>query len=141
MLLIRLIHYVTAKWRIAALQLLLILSCLLFSIKNGYADDVFAFDNPQTEAHFQELLHTLRCPQCEGTSLAESNAPISQDLKKLIYQRLKQGESPKAIQQYLIARYGEAISFAPRSVWLNHLPLLLLGAITMILFKIYKTKR
>lgn len=73
----------------------------------------------------------LRCLVCQNESLADSNAPLAQDLKREIAERMAAGQSEAQIEAFLVARYGDFVRYrpplAPRTwlLWLG--PLLLLG--------------
>ncbi len=76
--------------------------------------------DPRQEAKAKALMDTLRCLVCQGQSIADSNAELAGDMRSLVRQRIQAGESPEAIRAFLIARYGDWVSFAPpidRSTW------------------------
>jgi cytochrome c-type biogenesis protein CcmH len=68
---------------------------------------------PAEEARAQALFHELRCLVCQNQSIAESNAPLAEDLRVLVRERLAMGESDRAIKDYLVARYGEFVLLRP----------------------------
>ncbi|MCH9780068.1 MAG: cytochrome c-type biogenesis protein CcmH [Alphaproteobacteria bacterium] len=63
----------------------------------------------------RDLETQLRCLTCDGQSVADSNAQFALDIRILIRERLQRGDSPAAIESYLIEQYGEYIAFSPRS--------------------------
>ena len=71
-------------------------------------------ENPAQEAEARALIDTLRCVQCQGQSIADSDAQIAGDLRNQVRLRIKAGEQPEAIRGWLIERYGDYISFEPR---------------------------
>lgn len=71
-------------------------------------------EDPAKEAQAQDLMLTLRCVQCQGQSIADSDAQIAGDLRNLVRLRIKAGERPEAIRAWLIERYGDYVSFQPR---------------------------
>lgn len=71
-------------------------------------------DNPGQEAAAQSLMQTLRCLQCQGQSIADSDAPIAGSMRSLVRERIARGEQPEAIRGWLIERYGDYVSYAPR---------------------------
>ena len=90
-------------------------------------------DDPQLEAKAQALMETLRCLQCQGQSIADSDASMAGDMRNQVRLRIKAGEDPEAIRHWLMERYGDYISYKPvlsETTWpLFALPLiLLLGA-------------
>ncbi|MEW9856903.1 cytochrome c-type biogenesis protein [Novosphingobium sp. M1R2S20] len=66
------------------------------------------------EAEAQALMQTLRCLQCQGQSIADSDAPIAGSMRSLVRERIAAGEEPEAIRSWLIERYGDYVSYAPR---------------------------
>ena len=103
--------------------------------QDGGIDAPFAnrqLQDPKLEARATALMETLRCIQCQGQSIADSDAPIAGAMRSEVRQRIKDGEKPEAIRKWLIARYGEYISYEPSlagsGLLLWFAPLLLLAA-------------
>lgn len=69
--------------------------------------------DPAREAKAQALMETLRCLQCQGQSIADSDAPIAGDMRNQVRLRINAGEDPEAIRRWLIERYGDYVSFKP----------------------------
>ena len=94
-------------------------------------------DDPAKEAKAKALMETLRCLQCQGQSIADSDAPIAGDMRNQVRLRVDAGEDPEAIRQWLVERYGDYVSYAPRvtaTTWpLFAAPLLLLAFAFMVL--------
>jgi cytochrome c-type biogenesis protein CcmH/NrfF len=65
------------------------------------------------EAAASELMKTLRCVECQGQSIADSDAPIAGMMRNEVRQRIAKGERPEEIRKWLVDRYGEYISFQP----------------------------
>lgn len=77
------------------------------------AIDVRDFDTPLQETRYRALIDELRCPKCQNTNLAGSDAGLAGDLKDRVYEQVKAGQSDAEIRDYLIARYGDFISYKP----------------------------
>jgi len=90
--------------------------------------------DPAREAQAKALMETIRCVVCQGQSVADSDADMAGDMRALIRQRIAAGEKPEAIRSWLIARYGDYITYDPPlsgvtlPLWLAPLLLLALGA-------------
>ena len=90
--------------------------------------------DPSKEAEATNLMETLRCIQCQGQSIADSDAPIAVAMRAEVRQRVDKGESTDSIRSLMIARYGEWVSFEPKAngggllLWLAPL-LILIGAV------------
>lgn len=69
--------------------------------------------DPQMEADATRLMHGLRCIQCQGQSIADSDAPMAATMRAEVRQQIAAGEKPESIRQWMIGRYGEWVSFEP----------------------------
>ena len=94
-------------------------------------------DDPAQEAKAQELMVTLRCLKCQSQSIADSDAPMAGDMRSQVRQRIASGEDPEAIRAWLVERYGDYVSYAPRVTpltWpLFALPVVLLAIAALLL--------
>jgi cytochrome c-type biogenesis protein CcmH len=76
----------------------------------------------------------LKCPECQGLSVADSQAPTSRAIRADIKRRIARGESDAEIRQAYIDRYGESILLSPQDsgvsllVWILPVVVLVLGA-------------
>ena len=90
--------------------------------------------DPAKEASARALMETLRCVVCQGQSIADSDATMAGDMRALVRGRIKAGETPTQVRDWLIARYGDYISYDPPlsavtwPLWLAPLVLLAAGA-------------
>lgn len=71
-------------------------------------------DDPKLEAKAQGLMETIRCLTCQSQSIADSDASIAGDMRSQIRERIAAGEDPEAIRTWLVARYGDYITYTPR---------------------------
>jgi cytochrome c-type biogenesis protein CcmH len=77
----------------------------------------------------------LKCPECEGLSVADSNAPTSRAIRTDVKKRIAEGQSNEEIRQAYVARYGEQILLQPGSsgisliVWVLPVVVLVAGAL------------
>ena len=71
-------------------------------------------EDPAQEAKAAALMASLRCLQCQGQSISDSDAAIAGDLRNQVRLRIKAGEDPEAIRGWLIDRYGDYVSYSPR---------------------------
>lgn len=70
-------------------------------------------EDPRLEAEASALMHTLRCLKCQSQSIADSDAPMAGDMRHQVRSRILAGESPAEIRGWLIARYGDYVSYEP----------------------------
>ncbi len=101
-------------------------------------DEVLA--DPALEARARALSSQLRCMVCQNQSIDDSNAELARDLRLLVRERLKNGDSDTAVIDYVVSRYGEFVLLNPRLrgetllLWGAPIVLFLAGATAMILF-------
>jgi cytochrome c-type biogenesis protein CcmH len=69
--------------------------------------------DPAQEAQAMRLMHSLRCIQCQGQSIADSDAAMAGTMRAEVRQQIAAGEKPQAIRSWMIDRYGEWVSFEP----------------------------
>jgi cytochrome c-type biogenesis protein CcmH len=93
---------------------LLGLALLALSLPVAAVIETYEFSDPVLEERYQLLSAELRCPKCQNQNIADSNAPISKDLRKLLHQQLEAGASDEEILDYMVARYGEFVRYRPR---------------------------
>jgi cytochrome c-type biogenesis protein CcmH len=92
-----------------------------------------ALSTPADESRARSLQKEFRCLVCQGQSLDESEAPLAADLRQLIRQRIKAGDTNPQIERYLVVRYGNFILMEPPfepstyGLWLAPLAVLVLG--------------
>jgi cytochrome c-type biogenesis protein CcmH len=70
--------------------------------------------NPALEARARSLSSELRCMVCQNQSIDDSDAPLARDLRLLVRERLKAGDSDRQVVDFLVARYGEFVLLSPR---------------------------
>ena len=110
-----------------------------FSITALAVIETYEFSDPALEERYHALSAELRCPKCQNQNIADSNAPISQDLRKLLYEQLESGSSDAEIRDYMVARYGEFVRYRPSfsgataALWFAPAILLLLAAAVVVM--------
>ncbi|HEY6669770.1 MAG TPA: cytochrome c-type biogenesis protein [Methyloceanibacter sp.] len=70
--------------------------------------------DPTLEARAREISEGLRCLVCQNQSIDDSEAPLAKDLRLLVRERLKAGDSDEQIVDFIVARYGEFVLLKPR---------------------------
>jgi cytochrome c-type biogenesis protein CcmH len=94
--------------------------------------------DPALEARARNLSKELRCMVCQNQSIDDSEAPLAHDLRVLVRERLKAGDSDAQVVNFLVARYGEFLLLRPPLAWhtaaLWGLPpaALLIGIVTIV---------
>jgi cytochrome c-type biogenesis protein CcmH len=96
-------------------------------------------DNPQVEARLKTLAVELRCLVCQNQTLADSNAPLAEDLRREVREMITKGMSDRDIIDFLVQRYGDFVLYRPpwkattTLLWLGPFLLLIAGATTLVL--------
>jgi len=101
------------------------LSCVLFGallsvlislatspVKAVEPDEVL--QDPVLEARARHISEGLRCLVCQNQSSDDSAAPLAKDLRVLVRERLKAGDTDQQIEDFVVARYGEFVLLNPR---------------------------
>ena len=89
---------------------------LLMLVSSGSAlatIDVMQFKDEAQEQQFRQLTEQLRCPKCQNNSIADSNSMIATDLRQKVYELMQEGKSQKEIVDYMVARYGNFVTYDP----------------------------
>ena len=90
--------------------------------------------DPAMEARARDLSQGLRCLVCRNESIDDSDADLAHDLRVLLRDRLKAGDTDEQAVAYIVARYGEFVLLKPTAaggnliLWLAGPSALLAGA-------------
>ena len=125
----------------------LVVALYLLAVSASHAViETYQFSSIELEHRYKSLSAELRCPKCQNQNIADSDAPIAQDLRKLLYKQLEAGSNDEEILEYMVSRYGEFVRYKPRYtgatmiLWL--MPgLLILGALIILLVVLKGNKR
>ncbi|HEY6288266.1 MAG TPA: cytochrome c-type biogenesis protein [Nitrospiraceae bacterium] len=96
-------------------------------------------DNPQVEARLKHLAVELRCLVCQNQTLADSNAPLAEDLRREVREMIAKDMSDREIIDFLVQRYGDFVLYRPpwkastTLLWLGPFLLLIAGATALVL--------
>ncbi|EGM6611563.1 cytochrome c-type biogenesis protein CcmH [Salmonella enterica] len=100
--------------------------------------DVMPFKDEAQEQQFRQLTEQLRCPKCQNNSIADSNAMIATDMRRRVYDLMQEGKSRQEIIDYMVARYGNFVTYdpplTPLTILLWVLPAAAVGAGGWIIF-------
>ena len=96
--------------------------------------------DPALEARARALSRELRCMVCQNQSIDDSDAPLARDLRILVRDRLKAGDSDGQVIDFLVARYGQFVLLRPHFgadtalLWLAPVGVLAIGVVALVLF-------
>ncbi len=101
--------------------------------------------DPALEARARTLSEQLRCLVCQNQSIDDSEAPLAADIRVLLRERLKAGDSDQQALDFLVARYGDFIllkpPFNPATALLWLAPALALAAGAAFVVVSYRRRR
>jgi cytochrome c-type biogenesis protein CcmH len=117
----------------------IVLAILLLASLPLAAQEPLGFDDPAQEARYKALTEELRCTVCQNQNLADSDAPLAQDLRKEIHKMMTAGRSDAEIKTFLVERYGDFVLYRPpmqgNTLALWAIPgVLLFGGAVVVLF-------
>ena len=96
-------------------------------------------DDPAVEARLKHLAVELRCLVCQNQTLADSNAPLAEDLRREVREMIAKDMSDKEIIDFLVARYGDFVLYRPplkattTLLWVGPFVLLTVGATALVI--------
>ena len=90
--------------------------------------------DPKAEQRMKALADELRCLVCQNQTIADSTAPLAEDLRNQIRGQIAQGRTDTQIRDYMVERYGDFVLYRPpfkattTLLWLGPPALLVGGA-------------
>ena len=117
--------------RAVVFALLLVFTAPVMAIDSGPA-----FEDAAMQSRYDELIRELRCVQCRGQSIADSNVGLAADLRRQVRELMAAGKTDDEILTYMTNRYGEYILYNPPVnpttwlLWAAPIVLLLIGGVT-----------
>jgi cytochrome c-type biogenesis protein CcmH len=114
-----------------------VFAVLVLTAGSVLAQEPPRFDDPAQEARYKHLTTELRCTVCQNQNLADSDAPLAQDLREEIYTMMLAGRSDEDIKTFMVERYGDFVLYRPPvqgntfALWAIPGVLLFGGAVTL----------
>lgn len=96
-------------------------------------------EDPAVEARLKHLALELRCLVCQNQTLADSNAPLAEDLRREVRDMIVKNMSDKEIIDFLVERYGDFVLYRPplkattTLLWVGPFVLLIVGLAALII--------
>ena len=112
----------------------------------GEEKEPLVFESAEHEARYKDLTLELRCLVCQNQNLADSDAPLAQQLRGEIFDMLQAGKSDREITGFMVDRYGDFVLYSPPlqsntiALWVLPGVVLLLGA-TGVFFTVRNRSR
>jgi cytochrome c-type biogenesis protein CcmH len=99
-------------------------------------------EDPVLEARLKAMSQELRCLVCQNQTLADSSAPLAEDLRREIRTQMRDGKTDQEVIDYLVARYGDFVLYRPpvnnetALLWFGPFFLLIIGG--FVLYRVLK---
>ena len=113
-----------------------VFAALLFAASPSASDPHEFADAAQAE-RYRNLVAELRCLVCQNQNLADSNALLARDMRDVVAEMIRAGESDGAVVAFMTERYGDFVLYRPPfrpatwALWLGPLALVLLGLLAI----------
>jgi cytochrome c-type biogenesis protein CcmH len=95
-------------------------------------------EDPVVEQRLVHIATELRCLVCQNESLAGSQAPLAQDLRREVRSLIKEGKSDAEVKEFLVSRYGDFVLYRPQVkpstyvLWAGPFILLIIGIAVLV---------
>jgi cytochrome c-type biogenesis protein CcmH len=83
------------------------------------SDPAERLPDPAQEARARALFREVRCMVCQNESIADSEAGLAVDLRRLVRERIASGQDDAQVRGWLVDRYGEFVLLRPSFSWAN----------------------
>jgi cytochrome c-type biogenesis protein CcmH len=120
------------------IRIIAVLAFVTLSMSVIAIDSELAFDDPELQARYEDLIAEIRCVTCQNQTIKDSNAFIASDLRREIRRMIGEGKSNEEITDFLVARYGDFVLYRPRFegktliLWIAPFLLVLLGGLALV---------
>lgn len=118
----------------------------LAQAENGGSRDIYPLESDDQRERFHQLLNELRCPKCQNQNIADSDAPIAEDMRNEVYRMVQEGADEQTVVDAMIERFGEFVHYKPAFdartalLWLMPLIVVVVG-VTIVVFIVRRSGR
>ncbi len=104
-------HFIPFRAFASIVSFILLLSFSLSILAESI--EAKAFSSDAQEVRYRALIDDIRCPVCQGQSIAGSNAGLAKDLREQVRKMIIKNNSNDEIRQFMVDRYGDFVVFKP----------------------------
>lgn len=103
-----------------------------------------AFEDPEMQARYENIISEVRCLVCQNQTIKDSNVFLAADLRREIRRMMVEGMTDTEIADFLVARYGDFVLYNPRKsgrtliLWIT--PALLVGVGGIVLVRVVRDR-
>lgn len=80
-----------------------------------------SISEPDENRRVREVAQQLRCAVCQNESVADSGSTLAANMREVIRDKIREGESNDQIKAYFVSKYGDYILMEPRKLGVNWL--------------------
>ncbi len=123
---------------------LILIVALFVSLTAMAIDTGVAFEDPEMQARYENIISEVRCLVCQNQTIKDSNVFLASDLRREIRRMMVEGMSDTEIADFLVARYGDFVLYNPRKsgrtliLWIT--PALLVGVGGIVLVRVVRDR-
>lgn len=117
---------------------ILIVFCITASSWSFAVEEFYPFETDEQRERFLRFTHELRCPKCQGQTLAGSDAGVAANLKNQLHRMIVEEKSDSEIVDYMVTRYGDFVLYKPPFqpntylLWFGPITIFLVGAFVFV---------
>lgn len=117
---------------------------LLISLTAAAIDTGDAFEDPEMQARYENIISEVRCLVCQNQTIKDSNVFLAADLRREIRRMMTEGMTDTEIADFLVARYGDFVLYNPRKsgrtliLWI--MPAILFGVGGIVLVRVVRDR-
>jgi len=121
---------------------IVLLAAFFVSLTATAIDTGVAFEDPEMQARYENIISEVRCLVCQNQTIKDSNVFLASDLRREIRRMMTEGMTDTEIADFLVARYGDFVLYNPRKsgrtliLWIT--PALLVGVGGIILVRVVR---
>jgi cytochrome c-type biogenesis protein CcmH len=123
---------------------LIFIVALFVSLTAMAIDTGVAFEDPEMQARYENIISEVRCLVCQNQTIKDSNVFLAADLRREIRRMMVEGMTDTEIADFLVARYGDFVLYNPRKsgrtliLWIT--PALLVGVGGIVLIRVVRDR-
>ncbi len=123
---------------------LILVVALLVSLTAAAIDTGDAFEDPEMQARYENLISEVRCLVCQNQTIKDSNVFLASDLRREIRRMMAEGMTDTEIADFLVERYGDFVLYSPRKsgrtliLWIT--PAILFGVGGIVLVRVVRDR-
>lgn len=114
------------------------LALLIITLNAIAVEEYYPFETDAQRERFLRFTHDLRCPKCQGQTLAGSDAGVAVNLKDQLHRLILENKSDQEIIDFMVARYGDFVLYNPPVqpntylLWFGPIAIFVIGGVVFV---------